>query len=97
MTTSETPGIPPRFIFEGHLLQTDQLLIYRTWCKACGICINMCPTSVLAPDDEGKVFILRPDDCTSCKICEIHCPDFAINVIGPRPKKENEEVKEKTK
>jgi 2-oxoglutarate ferredoxin oxidoreductase subunit delta len=43
---------------------------------------------VLAPDSEGKVYIKNPDDCTSCRICELHCPDFAINVVGPKPKKE---------
>lgn len=97
MKTSPEAPPPSKLKFEGRLLQTEQLLIYRNWCKGCGICINMCPTQVLAPDDEGKVFIAQPDECTSCKICELHCPDFAINVVGPRPKKEkvNEEIENK--
>ena len=24
--------------------------------------------------------IARPDDCTACLLCELHCPDFAIEV-----------------
>jgi 2-oxoglutarate ferredoxin oxidoreductase subunit delta len=86
MTFSEVNAPLTKLKFKGLSLQTDQLLIYRNWCKACGICIELCPTDVLAPDDEGKVYINKADACTSCKICEIHCPDFAINVIGPRPK-----------
>jgi len=85
--TSDTSVNEGKLKFHGRSLQTEQLLIYRNWCKACGICINLCPTAVLAPDSEGKVYIENADDCTSCKICELHCPDFAINVIGPNPRK----------
>ena len=24
--------------------------------------------------------VARPDDCTACLLCELHCPDFAIEV-----------------
>ena len=52
-------------------------------CKACGICIKLCPESVFDADDQAMPVIARPDDCTACLLCELHCPDFAIEVRRP--------------
>jgi 2-oxoglutarate ferredoxin oxidoreductase subunit delta len=77
------------------LRRSDMLVIYQKWCKSCGICYDLCPQGTLEADQEGKVYIKYPDTCTGCKICELHCPDFAILVTGnPRkapkaPQKEN--------
>lgn len=49
-------------------------------CKACGICIGLCPKGVFGEDYLGKAIVNNPDQCTGCKICEIHCPDFCIEV-----------------
>ena len=49
-------------------------------CKACGICINLCPEGVFDTDDQAMPVIARPDDCTACLLCELHCPDFAIEI-----------------
>ncbi len=57
----------------------DQVL-YRDWCKACGICIAFCPKKVFGRDNEGKPVINNPDDCIGCRFCELHCPDFAITI-----------------
>lgn len=54
------------------------LNINMAWCKACNICIALCPKQVFEPDRDGKPIQARPDDCTQCTICWIHCPDFAI-------------------
>ena len=64
------------------LRRTDMLVIYQKWCKACGICYELCPQGTLAADAEKKVFIEYPESCTGCRICEVHCPDFAIMVVG---------------
>jgi 2-oxoglutarate ferredoxin oxidoreductase subunit delta len=64
------------------LRRSDMLVIYQKWCKACGICYDLCPQGTLEADEIGKVYIKYPDTCTGCKICELHCPDFAIMVIG---------------
>jgi 2-oxoglutarate ferredoxin oxidoreductase subunit delta len=49
-------------------------------CKACGICIDLCPEEVYDRDKLGYPLVARADDCTSCLLCELHCPDFAIEV-----------------
>lgn len=52
------------------------------YCKACGICINVCPKDVLSAGKDGKALVSKPEACIGCSICEIHCPDFAITVTG---------------
>ncbi len=54
------------------------LKIFYHWCKACNICIAFCPQKVFEPDRDGKPIIARPDDCTQCAFCWLHCPDLAI-------------------
>jgi 2-oxoglutarate ferredoxin oxidoreductase subunit delta len=49
-------------------------------CKACGICIELCPDKVFDRDKQGNPVISRPEECSRCLICELHCPDFAIEV-----------------
>ncbi len=49
-------------------------------CKACDICIDLCPEHVFDRDKLAYPVVARPDDCTACLLCEFHCPDFAIEV-----------------
>ena len=51
------------------------------WCKGCGICVHFCPKDVLELNRQGKVFAARPDDCIACMLCELRCPDLAIQII----------------
>jgi 2-oxoglutarate ferredoxin oxidoreductase subunit delta len=57
--------------------------VYRSLCKACGLCVAWCPQQVLAADAEGYPLTPGLDQCINCKLCERHCPDFAIEV-SPR-------------
>ena len=52
-------------------------------CKACSICVKLCPEGVFDTDDQLLPVVARPDDCTACLLCELHCPDFAIEVARP--------------
>jgi 2-oxoglutarate ferredoxin oxidoreductase subunit delta len=56
------------------------IMINRDWCKGCGICVSLCPTKVLELDAADKATVVRPEDCICCRMCELRCPDLAIEV-----------------
>jgi 2-oxoglutarate ferredoxin oxidoreductase subunit delta len=53
-------------------------------CKACGFCVEFCPTHVLALSSAFNAkgyhtpFMVHPDKCSGCDLCGMYCPDFAI-------------------
>ena len=55
-------------------------------CKACDVCVDVCPAGVLAMKPEptstlgAMISIIAPEACIGCNDCELHCPDFAISV-----------------
>lgn len=55
--------------------------IDRDWCKGCGICVAFCPTNVLELDSKDKAVAARIEKCIACKMCEMRCPDLAVEVI----------------
>jgi 2-oxoglutarate ferredoxin oxidoreductase subunit delta len=50
--------------------------VISRYCKGCEICVVLCPADVLDMK-EFKVNV----DCTECMLCELRCPDFAIEVV----------------
>jgi 2-oxoglutarate ferredoxin oxidoreductase subunit delta len=46
-------------------------------CKKCGICNAVCPKGVFG--ESGSV--LNGRKCSGCRLCELYCPDFAIEVF----------------
>lgn len=63
-----------------------QVWVDKTRCKACDVCVSLCPAGVLAmvpaPSSTlGSILeVVYPADCIGCRDCELHCPDFAIYV-----------------
>jgi len=66
-------------------------ILFKDWCKACGICVAFCPKGVVGQDPDGTPVFERPQDCIGCRFCEFHCPDFAITVQEACPVDERQE------
>lgn len=57
-------------------------------CKGCGLCVTVCPQSVLALEENmlnakgyHPVALVDPEEkCTGCVVCAVICPDVAITV-----------------
>ena len=77
--------------------KTYCIKVYKDWCKRCGICVEFCPKSVLVQDESGLPIVKNPDECIGCGLCEIRCPDFAIEVKNKElsfdPKSKNADEK----
>ncbi len=69
-----------------------EIRVDKRLCKGCHICISVCPHGVLKKSDrvDNRGFILPEvvdiNACKICRLCEIHCPDFAIVVIAETTK-----------
>jgi 2-oxoglutarate ferredoxin oxidoreductase subunit delta len=60
--------------------QLPRIVIHEKLCKACSICVDFCPTNVL--ELKGSVVAVRNlEACTRCQLCDLRCPDFAIQVF----------------
>jgi NAD-dependent dihydropyrimidine dehydrogenase PreA subunit len=57
--------------------------IFEELCNGCQACISACPTHVLeAGAQDGPPVIARLDQCQTCFMCELYCPQDAI-FVGP--------------
>ena len=48
-------------------------------CTSCDICVSVCPTNVFDRTD-GVPLIARQNDCQTCFLCELYCPEDALFV-----------------
>ena len=68
----------------GCKLAKGRVTIIVERCKACGFCVEFCPTKVLALSSafNSKGYhpphVVAPDKCSGCDLCGMYCPDFAI-------------------
>jgi len=64
--------------------------INRSNCKACDICVSVCPSGVLGMRYDSTstlgaiISIDNPESCIGCNECELTCPDFAIYVADSK-------------
>ncbi len=53
----------------------------EVWCKRCGICVAICPRNVFSAAADGRPSVDHPEACTGCLLCELQCPDFALEIV----------------
>jgi 2-oxoglutarate ferredoxin oxidoreductase subunit delta len=51
-------------------------------CKRCGICAHFCPFDAIALNEDGTPYLAKPEACTSCRLCQDMCPDWAIRLAA---------------
>lgn len=62
-----------------------EVLIEEARCRSCAICIDVCPTQVLAAAPRTrKAVVAAIGKCTACRLCEVLCPDWAVTVHAAR-------------
>jgi NAD-dependent dihydropyrimidine dehydrogenase PreA subunit len=49
-------------------------------CTGCNICVRACPTNVFEAVAGAAPRIARQDDCQTCFMCELYCPEDALFV-----------------
>ena len=58
-------------------------------CKGCGLCISVCPKTILSRSEDvnsqGAYYAFCHDEnsCIGCNACALMCPDAAIEVHAP--------------
>jgi indolepyruvate ferredoxin oxidoreductase beta subunit len=53
-----------------------------SWCKGCGICLDVCPERCFMLDERDIAVAAHPERCTGCQLCVKLCPDLAIEVTA---------------
>jgi NAD-dependent dihydropyrimidine dehydrogenase PreA subunit len=53
-------------------------------CTGCTRCYEYCPMDIIGWDsDAGRPTVDYPAECTLCCVCEIVCPEIAVDVRLP--------------
>lgn len=72
----------------------EKIDIDRRYCKGCMLCKYICPCDVYELGKErSDLDYLMPqvahiENCKDCGLCEMHCPDMVLTVIGKEKGKE---------
>jgi NAD-dependent dihydropyrimidine dehydrogenase PreA subunit len=62
-----------------YLRNVVTLELHREKCVGCGLCLEVCPQSVLGLS-EGCVYLINRDFCMECGACARNCPTEALTV-----------------
>jgi len=60
--------------------KVSSILLHRQRCKRCGVCVELCPRQVFVSDEDGYPKLTNVAQCSYCRLCELWCPDYAIEV-----------------
>jgi 2-oxoglutarate ferredoxin oxidoreductase subunit delta len=65
-----------------------RVVITTAHCKGCGLCVAVCPTTVLALGPLNAMgypaaVLVDNERCTSCAACAMVCPESAVAVFKP--------------
>jgi NAD-dependent dihydropyrimidine dehydrogenase PreA subunit len=53
-------------------------------CNGCGICIDSCMSDVIRMDETTNEPVIKyPEDCATCLVCQMDCPEKAI-MVSPK-------------
>ena len=65
-----------------------KITIDEKGCRACSLCVEICPVDVLVMDDaEELAKIKQEDDCIGCTSCVYLCPSRCIEVSDIQPQR----------
>jgi len=59
--------------------RTRTVAINYSWCKRCGICIDLCPKGVFRARADGTPVVEHGEACSGCGFCILICPDYAVD------------------
>jgi len=48
-------------------------------CEQTGVCAQVCPEDVFE-DNDGHIYVVRPENCTECWVCVENCVSGAIEI-----------------
>ncbi len=81
--------------FKPRTLQLEKAdwTVFPGLCKGCGLCIEKCPVKCIAWSKVLGVYgtpsVEANDECIACGICQMVCPDCAINVVKKGKEEKN--------
>ncbi len=55
-------------------------LILEDRCTGCNTCVSVCSSHVFDVSQAGPPVITRIDQCQTCYLCELYCPEDALYV-----------------
>jgi len=65
-----------------------QIIVDDTYCKGCGLCVEVCPEKIMALDTERRTakgyhpaLCTDGEKCILCMNCATMCPDIAITIV----------------
>jgi NAD-dependent dihydropyrimidine dehydrogenase PreA subunit len=55
-------------------------LVSNERCTECNICVQVCPMNVFDRVAGAAPVVARQNDCQTCFMCEVYCPEDALYV-----------------